>query len=349
MPRIDEIDRNFKVESDFLKGGLCYASADGAPFVISGVFREGDKYRRMPEEAARKVSEGVLFLHTNTAGGRVRFRTASRRVAILARLDAPGKMPHFALSGSAGFDLYADGRYAGTFLPPMDAEEEWEGVLPLGRKREREITVNFPLYSGVKELYIGLDKDCPAFAPAPYRNPVPAVFYGSSITQGGCASRPGMSYQAIFSRAFDADYVNLGFSGNAKAEDAMIDYVKSLSMSLFVYDYDHNAPTVDHLRATHEKMFRAVREAHPLLPIVVMSRPKFFLNAEEKERLRIIRATVENARKAGDGRVWLLDGKALTRLCRDEGTVDGCHPTDLGFYSMARALESLVRENGILA
>ena len=128
----------------------------------------------------------------------------------------------------------------------------------------------------------------------------------------------------------------------------MIDYVKSLSMSIFVYDYDHNAPTAEHLRATHEKMFRAVREAHPDLPIVVMSRPKHFLTKEEKERLGIIRATVENARRAGDTRVWLLDGKALTRLCRDEGTVDGCHPTDLGFLSMARALEKVVRENRLL-
>ena len=348
MARIDEIDRNFRVEDVFRKNGLRYYSSDDRPFEVCGVFREGGQYRRMPEKVAKEVSEGVFFLHTNTAGGRVRFRTASRRIAILARLDAPGKMPHFALTGSAGFDLYSEGRYAGTFLPPMDVEEEFEGVLILGRKKEREITINFPLYSGVKELYVGLDKDCPPLSPAPYRNPVPVVFYGSSITQGGCASRPGTSYQAVFSRAFDADYINLGFSGNAKAEEPMIDYVSSLDMSVFVYDYDHNAPTAEHLRATHEKMFRAVREANPSLPVVVMSRPKHFLTEDEKERLRIIRATVENARRAGDTRVWLLDGKALTRLCRDEGTVDGCHPTDLGFLSMARALEKVVRENRLL-
>ncbi|MBR5743124.1 MAG: SGNH/GDSL hydrolase family protein [Clostridia bacterium] len=348
MKKIEEIDPNFRVESDFRKNGLFYYSSDKEPFRIHGLIREGGVYRRIPEAVASAVNEGVAYLHTNTAGGRVRFRTASRRVSIRAVYDSVGKMPHFALTGSAGFDLYADGAYAGTFMPPFDVGDELESMITLGRKKERELLIEFPLYSGVKELYIGLDRDTPPLAPAPYRHPVPMVYYGSSITQGGCASRPGTSYQALVSRALDADYINLGFSGSARGEDAIVAYMKDLAMSVFVLDYDHNAPSPEHLSATHEKAFRAVREAHPDLPIVVMSRPKYRLTKDEKERLRIIRETVSKAKAAGDEKVFLLDGKALTRLCRDEGTVDGCHPTDLGFFAMARALEELIRKEKLL-
>ena len=80
-----------------------------------------------------------------------------------------------------------------------------------------------------------------------YRIKKPVVYYGSSITQGGCASKPGSSYESILSRRFDCDYINLGFSGTAKGEDEIVDYIKGLEMSVFVMDYDHNAPTTEHL------------------------------------------------------------------------------------------------------
>ena len=156
-----------------------------------------------------------------------------------------------------------------------------------------------------------------------------------------------MSYQAIISRRFDYDYINLGFSGNAKAEDSIADYIKNLDMSLFVYDYDHNAPTVEHLANTHEKMFKAIREKHPLLPIIIMSRPKYYLTDEEKISRNIIETTYNNAVSAGDKNVYFIDGKALTRLCKDSGTVDNCHPTDFGFASMAKALSKVIADINI--
>ena len=151
-----------------------------------------------------------------------------------------------------------------------------------------------------------------------------------------------MSYQAIISRTFNYDYINLGFSGSAKAEDEMIEYIKNLDMSIFVYDYDHNAPTIEHLEKTHEKMFKAIREKNPLLPVIIMSRPKHFLTAEEKVRRGIIETTYKNAISSGDKNVYFLDGEALTLLCKDSGTVDNCHPTDFGFASIAKALSDVI-------
>ena len=322
-------------------------------FCIYGVYREGDRFRRMPEKAAKTVSEGVLRLHSNTAGGRVRFITDSPYIAIHAKMDKAAKMSHFPVTGTIGFDLYADNRYVNTFVPPRDTVDGYEKVLDFydvkeGDTTKREITINFPLYSDVLELYIGLKDGCYLGKASDYRNTKPVVFYGSSITQGGCASRPGACYEAILSRNLDMDYINLGFSGNAKAEDEIIEYIANMDMSVFVYDYDNNAPTTEHLEKTHEKMFKAVREKHPILPIIIMSRPKYYLTKEQTIRRGIIENTYKNALNNGDKNVYFLDGKALTALCKHEGTVDNCHPTDFGFASMAMALEKVFTDNKLL-
>ncbi len=346
MSDISRIDSNFAVETKIDKKDIKFHKSDESPFKVYGVFRENGKYRRMPESVAKSVSEGVYALHSNTAGGRVRFVTDSPYIAIHTKMDGLGKMPHFALTGSVGFDLYANNQYVKSFVPPFDIENGYESIVEFEESTQRQITINFPLYSNVKELYIGLKEGSLLKEPEPYKNKEPIVYYGSSITQGGCASRPGMSYQAIVSRNFDYDYINLGFSGNAKAEDEMIDYIKNLDMSVFVYDYDYNAPTAEHLKKTHEKMFKEIRKRNPLLPVIIMSRPKHFLTKEEKTRRNIIETTYRNAVLSGDKNVYFIDGEALTGLCKDSGTVDNCHPTDFGFASMAQALtEVIIRHN----
>lgn len=335
---ISQIDQNFKVPTKLDKKDIRFRDVLEAPFFVHGVFWQDGKYRRIPEAVAQAVSPNVLALHANTAGGRVRFRTDSVYIAIHAEMPSIGKMPHFALTGSAGFDLYADGRYVKTFVPPFGITDGYESLIDLGEPKMREITIHFPLYSDVSRLYIGLQAQARVEEPKPYRVKTPMVYYGSSITQGGCASRPGNAYENTVSRWLDADHINLGFSGSAKAEDPMIEYVSGLGMSAFILDYDHNAPTVEHLERTHEKMFLAVRQKHPQIPVLIMSRPKYSLDGEEKLRLTIIRKTYDNAIARGDENVYFLDGPELMALAEDEGTVDNAHPNDLGFASMARAV-----------
>lgn len=328
----------------FGRTDLNYTGVLEAPFRVHGVRHDGRQFIRLPEDVAKAANEGVATLYANTAGGRVRFVTDSEYVAIHAEMASIGKMGHFAASGSAGFDLYADNAYAGTFVPPYDQKDGYDGIVYFESAKPREITVNLPLYSNVTALYIGLRKDAYLGEPSPYLHKTPVVYYGSSITQGGCATRPGLSYQSILSRRLDTEYLNLGFSGSCKAEDAMIRYLCGLEMSVFVYDYDHNAPSPEYLAATHEKLYKAMRFAKPDLPIVLMSRPKFTLNEDDRQRLRIIERTYDSARAAGDDNIYLLDGPTLMALAGDEGTVDGCHPNDLGFFSMANALEPVLRK-----
>ena len=136
--------------------------------------------------------------------------------------------------------------------------------------------------------------------------------------------------------------MNLGFSGSGKAEQTIADYIADLPMGVFVYDYDHNAPDLAHLEATHERMFHTIREKNPQLPILILSRPKYVLTDVEQQRLAVIRRTYENAVAAGDTHVYFLEGSALMAMAENDGTVDGTHPNDLGFASMAKALEPVL-------
>lgn len=341
---IAKIDKNFAVAEKINKPDVRFYDALEAPFVICGVKHDGTCFRRLPKAVAETVSDRVLALSSRTAGGRVRFCTDSPYVAISAQMPLVGRMGHFALSGSSGFDLYADGRYIKTFVPPVKLTDGYESVIDLGERKMRQITVNFPLYSDVSRLQLGLQAGSHLEKPQPYRYETPVVFYGSSITQGGCASRPGNCYSAILGRRLDFDHINLGFSGSGKAEEAIARYIAGLSMSVFVYDYDHNAPDLAHLEATHERMFRIIRQANPCLPIVILGRPRFYLSELERQRLAVIRRTYENALAAGDQQVYFMDGPTLMAMAENEGTVDGTHPNDLGFASMARALEPLLKK-----
>ena len=344
MPSIYEIDKNFRIETNINKDDIKFYNPLCAPFSVHGVYYDNGKYRRMPEDVARMVSAGVHSLHANTAGGRVRFKTNSPYVAISAKMPTIEKMSHFALTGSAGFDLYVDNVYTHTYRPAFDMVGGYESIRDGLGDGMKEITVNMPLYSEVGELYVGLKEGSEILAPTPYKVEQPVVYYGSSVTQGGCASRAGTSYQGFVSRALDIDYINLGFSGSAHAEKEMYDYIKGLDMSAFVMDYDYNCVTVEELEKTHEVMFTSIREAQPNLPIILLTAPRAVLSQHYKDRLEVIKRTYQNALDKGDKNVYLIEGTRLMEICGPEGTVDDCHPTDFGFYSMAQPIIEMLGE-----
>lgn len=347
MSDISKIDKNFVLDANVQREGAVFYNVTEKPFSVHGLIRENGAWARMPAAISDNVNEGVKALAHNTAGGRVRFVTDSPYVIIKTVQPEMSSFAHMAFSGKCGFDLYsgsgAKTRYIKSFIPPVEKKGGFEAVIDLGESRERLLTIDFPLYDNVTDLYVGLLGTATLCAAPDYTYEKPVVYYGSSITQGGCASRAGTSYQGFLSRWLDTDYINLGFSGSAKGEKIMADYIAALDMSVFVLDYDHNAPSDEHLEATHEALFKCVRAAHPDIPIIVMNRPKSYLNAMELHRINIIKRTVENAALAGDKNVYFVSGKELMSLCNDEGTVDGTHPTDLGFFSMAKCLEPLLK------
>ena len=325
-----------------------FYNAEAVPFRIHGVFREGDNFVRLPQTVADSVSPGVSGLASRLAGGRVRFVTNSPYVAIHAELCNKYRADHFTMCASIGLDAYIEGNgrdiyYIGTFRPPVNVGDSYQSIKDLPHGMEWEVTINLPLYGGLRALYIGLDENATLKPPRKYTYEKPVLFYGSSITQGGCASRPGMSYQGILSRRLDFDFINLGFSGSAKGEPEMIEYLASLDPSVFVLDYDHNAPNPEHLEATHEPLFRVFRAAHPTTPVIMISKPlpEIYFSPADRRRREIIKRTYENALAAGDKNVWFIDG---SKLIDTESTVDRTHPTDHGFILMANGIEPALRE-----
>lgn len=346
---VEKFDKNFVVKTNIQKEGLKFYNIEEKPFKIYGLKKENGMYVRIPKETAKDISEGVFNFHAHAAGGRVRFVTDSPYIAISVKYGFIGKMCHFALTGSAGFDMYVEENskqiYKAVFVPPYEVSNGYESVIDFSDRKKRLITINFPLYTEVKDLFIGIKNGSILEEAREYKYTTPIVYYGSSITQGGCASRPGNSYQAIISRILDCDYINLGFSGSARGEDKMADYIANLNMSIFVYDYDNNAPTVEHLEKTHKRMFDRIRLKNPELPIIMMSRPRPHLTEGEQKRQEIIRATYQSAIDSGDKNVYFLSGSQL--ICGDfeeTALIDSAHPNDSGFLCMSKVLVEIIKD-----
>lgn len=342
---LSKIDPNF-AEKHLPEGTrLDFYSATDPIFGLSGIYHNGASYTRMPTEIAEGVSAGVTALHRNTSGGRIRFYTDSPTVTVAAVSDLVTGMPHFTYIGANGFDLYLDGMPMGSFYAFWRQEGDLNyllvsKVLP----HPGEVEIYFPLYANVLEAKIGLEEGSTLQKSAKnYTLEHPVVFYGSSVTQGGCATRAGMSYEAILCRALNLDFVNLGFSGNAKGEAEMAHYIASLDMSAFVFDYDYNAWSPDHLRETHKPFFDIIRASHPEIPIIMMTAPRSEINSDFAKRIEIITDTYNAALANGDKNVYLITGRELLSDVGDEGLVDNCHPTDLGFWNMANALLPIVK------
>lgn len=347
---ISEIDKNFRPAK---VGNLAvnYFNALKQPFEVTGFpwRKDGGPLYRIPGNLTEKeVNRGVLILAWHTSGGTVRFKTDSPYLTIRADYQRFSDMNHMPRSGSAGFDLYTVGDdggelYLTTIQPgPENRKKTLERrFVNVPRGKLRTYTVYLPLYSGVKNLEIGVKPGSKLLPPDPQKIRRPILFYGSSITQGGCASRPANNYTTMLCRAVDAPQINLGFSGSAKGEIALAEAIAKLDLAVFVMDYDYNAPSAEHLEKTHEPFFQAVRKANPDLPIIMLSKCSWI----SPRRRDIIRKTYENARKAGDKKVWFIDGSELfgepgQNMC----TVDHCHPNDLGFYMMHRRVLPVLKE-----
>lgn len=346
---IAQIDKNFYIAPTVEREGLTYINIEDPRFTVDGVMHEEGGYVRMPSAVAKTVSERVFLMNTATAGGRVRFKSNSPYIAVFVKYRNVRKMSHFALTGCLGLDLfvreYGKEIYIDSFKPPYDTTDQYESVIDFKEERMREFTINMSTYCSISEMYIGI-KEGSKIAPArKYKCETPVVFYGSSITQGGCCSRPGNTYEAMLSRKLDFNYINLGFSGSCKAEVEMAEYIASLNMSVFVYDYDHNAIHVDDLEQTHERMFKIIRDKNPTLPILMLSRPKYHLKKSEKRRVEIIRTTYQNAKDNGDENVYFIEGtKLMAPPFSEIGIVDYGHPNDAGFYSMSKTIAPVLKK-----
>ncbi|MBO5897735.1 MAG: hypothetical protein J6R04_01860, partial [Clostridia bacterium] len=228
-----------------------------APLRVYGVphFERTHELRRLPDELLDLPEMANIKHHKlglRATGARVRFRTNSQHVTVKLSIDPSFDIGMSLWAAQAAY-VYVGPQTALRYLGHVAGNryEDASFEKTLGKSGEMEdVTVYLPRNVHVNALEIGIDDGAEIEAPTPYKYEKPIVFYGSSITEGGCATIPTNAYTAKVARRLNADHLNLGFSGNAKGELCMADFINTLDMSVFVLDYDHNAPTVEHLAAT---------------------------------------------------------------------------------------------------
>ena len=351
---LSQIDPSLVYDGKIAEEDIAFFDVKTLPVDFYGIYQPFDEapFKRMPIEVAQSVSPQVANLSLQATGGRIRFCTDSAYVAISVKTSKSANviMPSTLVRG---FDLYEDfpnteqSKFRGVYKPGAADSESYDGIIKFGERKMRYFTLNFPCYAQTRELHLGLQKDAYIGGGMKYKNTKPVVYYGSSITQGAAASRPGNIYQNMVSRRFNFDYHNFGFSGSGKAEPAMVDYLASLDMCCFVCDYDHNTPTAEYLNKTHFPMYEKIRAAHPDIPYIMISRPDFDANYEQSIFRRD--AIIDSFRRAygtGDKLVYYIDGAGIfAGEYEDCCTVDKTHPTDLGFMLMSEAIIAVMKRS----
>jgi hypothetical protein len=310
-------------------------------------------FNRLPARAEKIVRPPVWHLSRNSTGLSVDFTTNSPRIAVRWTLNTPDlAMNHMPATGVSGVDLYVrhEGHwhYLATGRPEATTNEA-ELVAGL-EPAEADYRLYLPLYNGIAKLEIGVPANASfQFAATPDPKKPPVVIYGTSITQGGCASRPGMAYTSILGRRLDMPVINLGFSGNGKAEPELARLLAEIEPSAYVLDPLPNLDPED-VRDRLPEFIDILRSRHPKTPILLVESPlfpdtKFVAAAAHRinDKNQFLRQVFENRVADGDQAIFLVPACDLT-ADGGEATVDALHPTDLGFVLLADSIEPYLRK-----
>ena len=303
---------------------------------------------RFPDRMKDAVPESVWTLSQSPSGGRIRFATDATELGIRLHYPSLEHMNNMPRVGQLGVDLWVDGEF---WRPayPNDENPDLEMLFFEGMPAERrEVCLHLGLYAPVELQAIGVNEGASIEAPAPFAVAKPVVFYGTSITQGGCATHPGTSYQALVGTALNLDFVNLGFSGAGRGEPELAEAVAQIEASCYVMDFCQNNGTVEHLEEVYASFLQTIRDKRTDTPIVcittIFSTGEIFGGTTRHADMRtVIREAVAERKQMGDENITLVEGYDLLGPDDRIGLVDGTHPNDIGFLAMARGLEPVLR------
>ena len=314
-------------------------------FLIEGTtFTDSVKeypYDRLPASYKNKVRSSVWDLSKNSAGISIRFQTNSSSVSVKWDLLNDTQMNHMAYTGIKGVDLYCmidnQWQFVNTGRPE---KKENESLLVSNMPViMREYKLYFPVYEGVTKVEIGIDSLSEIIKPDK-NNRKPIVFYGTSITQGGCASRPGMVYTNIISRKLNVDCINFGFSGNGRMEKPLAELISGIDASYYVIDGTGNM-TAEEVHKNARPLVEIIRSKRPTTPIVFVEGPvseTAYFDSKDmtdiNDKNRTLKMEYEKMIKNGFQYIYYIDNKGM-KGNDHESTVDGVHFTDLGFLRYA--------------
>lgn len=307
-------------------------------------------FDRLPAKAEGKVTPAVWNLSRDSSGMMVRFKTDATTIsARYTLLKASLGMPHMPATGVSGVDLYArddEGNWRWVQVTKPAAQTVEATIITGLKPGSREYAAYLPLYNGIESLEIGVPKGAKFEGLAPRGKPI--VFYGTSITHGASASRPGMVHTAILGRRFDRPMVNLGFSGNGRMDAAVGDYLVKIDAAVYVIDC---LPNMQPALVTERTipLVKQLRAAKPDTPIVLVEDRRFtnewITPAKAKfhtENHAALKAAYETLQKEGVKHLYYVPGDALYGT-DSEGATDASHASDLGFMRQADVMEPVIR------
>lgn len=308
-------------------------------------------FDRLPATAEKTVRGAVWNLSRHSAGMAVRFVTDATTIHAHWKLNSASlAMPHMPATGVSGLDLYVkhNDRWRWIANGRPTKQENNIRILSGISKGTREYLLYLPLYNGVQLVEVGVPtENTLSIAPSRASGHKPIIFYGTSITHGACASRPGMVHTAILGRWLDAPVINLGFSGNGRMEAEVATLMAELDVSMFVIDCLPNIGAADVTSRT-EPLVNILREKHPTTPIVLVEDRSYadsFLVTAKRERNETSRVALKAAYDrliaGGDKNLYYIEGEGMIGN-DDEGTVDTSHPNDLGFMRQAEAFREVL-------
>lgn len=358
MPDIKRIDKNFD-NAEVFNDLVFYNPKSCDKIKVFGLnwFEEDKRYVRFPsysDEMIKELAEGLFYLVEHPSGGMLAFRSNTSSLKIKVRLGHTFNMSHMAFTGQGGCDLYIGSTFSNlTFFRTSSyniLNKEYEFTyFNDWPKAERVFLLNLPLYAAVDEIEIGVNTDAKITKCDDFFNKGRVVCYGTSITQGGCASRPGISYTNALSRRMGYEFLNFGFSGNGRGQKEVAEILSSIKdVSMFILDYEANA-TLPMLKDTLDNFINVIRKKHPTVPIIVMSKIRMSIETHlDSNRLIQLKSLnfqkqIVKERRKNDANIYFLDGHKILGKYTTEATVDGCHPTDLGFMLITDYLEKYLK------
>jgi hypothetical protein len=354
--RIEELDPNFKDQKPKIEEGLQWISADDKRFTVNGLawFKEnGGEFLRLPKRVKGVVRDPVWDLSTMPSGGRVRFKTDSANLKLrIQHSRAEIAMTHMCAVGVSGIDLYEGPPHKmvywasnKTIEPKVPYVCSYLDDFP---RKMREFALYLPTYNDLVLLEIGLDSDAKVRPPSPFRLEKPIVFYGTSITQGGCSSRGANGYVPLVGRMLGVDVINLGFSGNGQSDPEIAPLLAEIDAACYVNDCVANM-SVEGMKKRYASFNEAIRIKRPTTPILLMTTIRwaaenYMPRLHSDESNTIVRETFNQFRKRGANQVHLLDCRKIIGYEADHPSVDGVHLTDLGYKRMADGVALALRK-----
>ena len=349
--------------SDILNNLHWINPQNNSQFSITG-FLSDSTYVRIPEDKLEEVAkdnQALSSLVKHTSGGMMRFSTNSSDLALCVNGLEAHAIHNMAESGVCGFDAYLFNQESQTwqYLNVTNnriTETNFKAILFSNLPGEKEVLIHFPLFAKVKEVLVGINQDAIVNKTRPFSLSGKLVFYGTSITQGANASRPGLSYVDQISRHINAEVLNLGFSGNGLGETSIINIIKEINdMRMLIIDYDANAGATGALYSTMIPLIEETRKYHPTIPIIVISRIFYILESYQtsikqamKKRRDFQKEVVE---ASNDKHLYYIDGRSLLSPEPFDCFSDQIHLNDLGFYNFSQNLikyiEQILKSEGV--